>query len=299
MFNLKNIQQSLLLTIFFSLAFISCERNYEIDTSQYQNELVLNSFFTVDSTISIKLSISNSPYSNNSNQSVRLANVTLFASDGSYYTMDYLNNGIFLSNIYPKIGLTYKLVGSLSDYGKIESTSYVPKKLHVKSFEKKNIINQDGEKNLELEIEFEKDSNKYVVIRHIVEKTVVSLNKDTIGYRDTVLIQGLSESFESILPDYSVHKIILAKIGDFSSLKFLSYDGFKKYDNLIKGISKFEIYSCSKDYYEYQKDLQLYNWNNANVNSSIINSNGLYSNISNGLGIFAGFNKIIVTDTFK
>ncbi len=72
-----------------------------------------------------------------------------------------------------------------------------------------------------------------------------------------------------------------------------------KDENLIEGISYFQIFSCSKDFYDYQKSLQLFKWNQEQNSTSIINPASVYTNIENGLGIFAGYDKQIIINKFK
>jgi len=284
-----------------SITFLACEKAYEVDLSNNHDQIVVNSFISNDSLIKLHLSISGSPFSNDiKNYSVDKAIIKLTDSNGELFDVNYIEDGFYIASERATIEKKYYLSVQLDSLETIEASSIIPKNYSINLLEKKEVINSDGVKNLEISMTLENSVNKYLVIRHIVDKKVLSLAKDTVSYSDTIWIYGEDSIFDTQLPDYSVKKMIFSKLeNDLNKIKFYSYDGFIKESNLISGISKFEILSCSEDYYKYQKELQLYNWNSSNISSSIINSVSLYSNIEHGLGIFAGFNKVIVRDTFK
>ena len=280
-----------------SLTLISCEKNYVVETSK--NKLVLNSFVSPDSRWIINLTATKSPYYDNSIYDVTNASINISSGDTGIGFFNNVGNGLYTTDFMPKVKDVLKITVKNGGFEEVYAESSIPDRIFLYGLKKEFVINSDNEKNIKYSF-YGSSSCDYLLIRHIVYKESVSLNNDTIPFTDTVSIVGYGDIFEDILPSYANTKSLFVKKKTFNQLiSFQSYDGFAKSDNLVKGISKIEVITCSKEYYDYQKSLLLYNWNNKEVNTSIINSSGLYSNIENGLGIFAGFNKRILLDTFK
>jgi hypothetical protein len=66
----------------------------------------------------------------------------------------------------------------------------------------------------------------------------------------------------------------------------------------LEGISKFEVIDFSKDYFEYMISNLLYNSSTKESQTTIINPVDYYSNIKNGIGIFAGYRILRINKMF-
>jgi len=300
LFNLKVILQSLLLTIFLSITFLSCERAYDVDDIKKNSLLVLSSFFMPDSNLIVQLSSSRNPYFDEAQDSLINIKLKLINKKDTFSDFVSGSNGSFILNESLEKNVMYSIIVNCDNFKKISASSFIPEKFDSLSFTKQLIVNSENENNIKFVIKSSKVSNSFLILRHIILKTV-KINDELISFKDTAWIQPFSDGFEQILPTYASTKTLFSNIfRENEEISFLSYDGFDiNNSNLIKGISVIELFSCSEDYYNYQKDLTRYNWNNKNINSSIINTSSIFSNVKNGFGIFAGFNKYVLRDTFK
>ncbi len=296
---MKVILQYISLTIFLSIIFLSCEKNYPVRGSE--KKLVLNSVFTADSSWRLKLTNTKDPYSEDSILTISDASISIILDKNNIGFFSHTSNGIYTTDYVPKAKDVLSIEIKKDGYEDITANTYIPRKILLRGLSKEIVVNNENEKNIRYILLGDIAENYYLIVRHIVYKESVSLNNDTIPFLDTVSIQGVSSFFENILPPYANVKCLFGfrKNNSQEKISFQSYDGFVKNENLIKGISRIEVYSCSKEYYEYQKSLVRYKWSNHDINTSIINSSELYTNVNNGLGVFAGFNKVILLDTFK
>ncbi len=298
-FKLKEILQHILLTIFLSFILLSCEKEYRV--GKVKGKLTLNSTFcSLDTQWTLRLGKTANPYEYDMLSPVINASVSISSDNGVTDEFMHLRNGIYVFDYISQTDVVYKIHVICDGFDEIFAKSTIPEKDSIFLSDKELIINNEGEKNLKFTFTDSSSRESYLMIKHIVYKEIVSLNNDTIPFLDTVWIQGIGDVFEQNLPDNAITKsLFVDKKVDVKEISFQSYGGFQKNKELIRGVSKIEIYFCSKDFYEYQKSLELYKWNNHAVNTSIVNSTSLYSNIDQGLGIFAGYNKRVLIDTFK
>ncbi len=278
---------------------LSCEKIYK--PSAAKSKLVINSNFNpLDTPWILQISKTANPYENDEIVPILNAAVSVSSDNGLNDKFKHLSDGTYVFKYIPQAKQDYEIHIKCDGYDEVFAKSAIPDKDSISYYKKELITNQEGEKNIKFTFTDYSLKESFLIIKHIVYKEIVSLNNDTIPFLDTVWIQGVGDIFEQILPDYANTKIIFVdKKAGVKDISFQSYDGFQKDDNLIKGISEIEVCFCSKEYFEYQKSLELYKWNNKAVNTSIVNSTSLYSNIEDGLGIFAGYNKRILIDTFK
>ena len=279
------------------ISLISCEKNYTVEPSK--SKLVLNSFVSPQTKWSIKLSTTKSPYYDNIIQNVQNASISVLSGGSGIGFFKYEGNGIYTTDYIPKANDILEVKVDKEGFKEISASSSIPRSILLYGLSKEFVINSDNEKNVKYTF-YGSSPCDYLIIRHIVYKESVSLNNDTIPFIDTVSIVGVGDIYEDVLPSYANTKILFIKKKSFApAISFQSYDGFIKNDNIVRGISTIEVLTCSKEFYDFQKSSTLFKWNNREVNTTIINSSGLYSNVNNGLGIFAGFNKRILLDTFK
>ena len=301
-FILKKIMQYIALTIFLPIFFSSCEKEYVPDVDLYKDVIVLNSFISPDTNLILHLSNSNSSFSAIDILPILNAQIYLETQDSLITTnFYYLGKGNYISDYVPIINNNYKINVSHENFINVISESYIPKNVIVDSYYSEVKTNSENDNVLESRFSISYDKEVYLIFRHIVDKKYLSIYQDTISYTDTVWIQRVDDLFESLLPNYAINNILFThlKEGGRTNIFLQSRDGFVKDEQLISGTSIFEIFTCSEDYYKYQKSLQIYNWNKEDNNSSIVNPSSIYNNIENGLGVFAGFNKIVLTNKYK
>ncbi len=278
---------------------MSCERDYDIGKNYNNQKIVVDCTFSPDSAPVVKLSKALSPYFSGSYSDIDSAKILISGSPNIIDSFQYMGNGLYKADKK----LTPKSPCSLSvNIGDtiVTSQSYLPGGFIVNSAVHQEVKLSDNKKILKSEFNISTAGEKYLIVTHIVQKKSLTNNNDTIEFENDVWIEGEDDFFDKVLPEESAKKILFKKI-DSDNITFTIYstDGYVKDDNIIEGKSFFNFYSCSEEYYSFVKSKMLYELNNIDNKSSIVNTNGIYSNIHNGFGIFAGYNKIEVVNEFK
>lgn len=281
----------------------SCEREFPVTDYLENDKLVVNCFVTSDSTLELTISSTKSPYFTGSTfVDYDKCKIDLFGPDNR--NIDFVRSGN--SNVFDiKEKLTkdqnLKILVSYPGYESISSGTKLPQAIKMISYQGIIEINEENEQVLSNRFIINPGNNKYMIVRHIVNKKVINLAGDTISFIDTSWINNISQNIMSVLPGNAVNTILFAELNENveNYIEFESYDGFSKDLNLIEGYSSFELTACSEDYYKYMNTLQQYNWNASEENNSIILPVNIFSNIKNGYGIFAGYTKTIHKIKFK
>ena len=284
----------------FFIFLTSCEVDYKPEAPQEQR-LVVESLFSPDTSMQLLVSLTQSPYEELKDP-VLPDNIHITLNEDnkkSYDDFELIDNYFLLKDFFPSKGHYYNITVTSDNYKSVSAKSYIPENINLTSLNTGLGIDANGTRILNVNFEVEQDTVQYLIIRHIVNKKVLSLQNDTIEYRDTAWLESQNKIFEDVLPATATNKLLFAKINTGGTYSFYSYDGYYSDANLIHGQSEFEFISCSKDYYEYMKSLIVLKWNKTLDNNSIVSPISLYSNVKNGFGIFAGYNMQYVKKEFK
>ena len=301
---MKKILHIYTLTFLFCTLLFSCEKEYIIKDYP-KPRLTVNCFFNNDSFLTIRLTTTKNPYLHDNILPVKNAKISIsYFKNGENNVIDNFDNdndGNYSISVKPLINTTYHLVVTDSVYGEVKAKGYIPNNLKIDSLKSRIDVNNENEKVLKTSLFLNIKDSSFVLIRHIVRKKILSLNKDTIEISDTAWLDTNDDKFKNVLPESAINKNLFAKLNNpnDNELTFESYDGFKKDDNLIEGISYFEVIEGSEDYYKYQISKVLYNWNKTENLSSIVDPVSFYSNIEGGFGAFAGYRKKVIQQNFK
>ncbi len=288
---------------YISLAFcfvllMSCEKEYDIGEGYNHQKIVVDCVFNSDSMPLVRLSKAASPYFSSPYSNIDSAKIVILGTSDIIDSFEYIGNGLYRSGHIFKPKNHYNLLVNVNDTV-VTSRSYLPESITINSVVHEVVVD-DNKKLLKSKFSISTAGEKYLILTHVVRKKAFTNNNDTIQFEDDVWVEGEDNFFEQVLPEESPKKILLKKV-DSDTLTFTIYssDGYVKDDNLIEGKSFFNFYSCSEEYYSFVKSKMLYEFNNIGDKTSIISASGVYSNISNGFGIFAGYNKIEVVNEFK
>ncbi|MEZ4908730.1 MAG: DUF4249 family protein [Saprospiraceae bacterium] len=287
-----------------ALIFSSCEREYDISKVEDQHVLVIHAFIDGDSTFLFYNGISYFPFNPfDINDSIDAPSILLTNANGVNIT---LNNSAYENSFYPEIPFvgksSYYLNVKYPDYNTVNANTKTCGSFEIDNFHSYMTTNIDNYDVLNIKLDVSPEVDKYILVRHITEKKLLSLSSDTISVRDTAWIYPKSENAIQLLPSNSINEALIYNIipGEINEIEFESYDGFVKENNILEGYSEFEFILCNNDYYKYMKSLIQYKWNySGNTSSSIITTAGVYSNIVDGLGIFAAYRKKIIKFQYK
>jgi len=273
----------------------SCQKQIEIDLEHTKPTPVISCFFSPDSVFSIKLSFTKK-ITDFENKLIKNAEVNIYSENSDTIKCLYTwQNGIFKSKEKPVANTTYKLVVKIEDYPTISAYDKIPQSTPITDVEYLNQYDPASSEDVQMSSVFFKDD---IEIENFYNCSVFGFWNDTIyyhgGYFDISLIKDPIILAEGDL-QYHPQSFFFSDItinGQSTSLT-IPYGS----DNDI------ELRTTSKNYYLYQKYWVKHLYNQQNDNNA---SNATYefdvlpllfmgepvemfTNIENGLGIFAGY----------
>ena len=298
----------------------SCTKTIDFDDEELANQLVLNSIIYPDQSVTAYLTFSTSILSRPT-----LAGGGLMA-DG---TMEIYENGTLIKQEYsptgrfqfpeikPKAGATYRIVGKSHDK-QLEAETTVPNKVEVISIDTATVRDQFINKRLRVNVKM-KDGAGDNFYRITVSRENLVLILDADGKGNRKYFRSTSEGwissdnpvFNSLYNNFGGEGFDMGPANDYN---IFPDDYFKGKEYTIQffvnnygygdasspggyggnGTSKtiykrtiVHIQHLSKDLFTYLKYLKLYDFSHDNPFAEPV---PVYSNVKNGVGIFAGFN---------
>jgi len=270
----------------------SCETETEIKEMKYQKKIVVNSLFSNEKAIEVDVSQSRSVLDKNSSFDLEGSKVQLLYSGGTIdLFFDTIDKKYYLTNHFlPVPGTEYTIQVQSPGFVTARSTTKLialPQNLVFELIENTS-VDSDGVPQDQLRVsllDHKGEENYYQMQLYYYSSTQLGFMPfvpENADSENTGLFRNSDNSF--LFSDKN-------KDGQTISFKFtIPFDQ-------STGTPRFmiEFFSLSKDYYEYERTQTLYNQGEAGFGSLFFEPVQIYSNISNGLGIFAG--KTIVRDT--
>lgn len=271
---------------------LSCEEDYVLLKDEFKASVVVNAIFKDKSPWIINLTFSKDIFSKaDSFSPIENAEVIIIEkSNGREILLKHVGKGKYVSEIFPpEPDKTYKLKVLVPGYEEVTAVSNAPKRATLKNVISE-LINQDVTK-----INFEIDNNEN---SYYIWNIIASNKKNPIDSS----FSGNANSF--------INGVI--KYNDIAQYIKTALEGEK--NDAISGGGKFSaslvnpdivegpsaepdqdvtkkflrLLTTSKDLYNYYKTVEKFVSAN-NHNSSFTYAPEIYSNIKNGLGIFAGY----------
>ncbi len=306
------------------LFLISCEKEIEKTISQdYEADVVVNSIISTDSTFSVQLNYSKSVYDISDFKPVENASIYIAVKDDiddirtQDFFLDYQGDGLYTRGNNPIGGRTYEMVIEVD--GKIISAeTYVPKVLKAEILtesKSSNLNPKTKQMSVSVEIAIEEEENQsdnYYAwdLIPLVESTPTTVNEKP---NETDKVVDISNDGTGSNPggDGSTISVLTKNEGISGAVPALS-DESGKITASFEGISetteetedseygtdpqstsqslntkryKLKVWSISSDYYYYLLSVQQNGPGNSEATFV-----GPYSNVTNGYGIFAGYN---------
>lgn len=294
------IQVRIITIVFF--AFLGCVK--EVDTNllnDMEQKIVVNSLFQPDSLMKVHVSISSAI--NEELIEVENAELNLFKDNKFFLTLVSEGDGWYNSFHYPEIGVDYSLEVIVEDFEKVEAKSSIPELPEfLESPYCKKIGNSvvDGEAKFvcNTHLDFEEINS----VANYYEIFLGDLNFKIHEQTDPCLLMDSDLDIFEHIPS-----LIFTNTLFQGGQKNLVINGLGSThvidDPLIPNLSQFDpfslrFHSVSEEYYNYRKS--------SNKHFYLKNSDGhfddpvtllfvgnpveMYSNVSGGYGIFAGYN---------
>ena len=285
----------LLYSVFlFSCTF--CTKVIEIDIPSHDPALVVNSLFTDGQRIRVHLSKTASAFEY-STPTVENGLIRLFCNDEEIDTLIF-NNGYYYSNINAEQGEKYSLTISVPEMESVSSEDIIPEKTLIESYVHRDsvMMNDNNYPVMQLELGFtDKPGRDFYELSIAADYYVAGFNyRHNVGFKystDPVLVStGLldyyaesivftDELFDgeqtSIKANYWIQTGEMPLIGEGPEYGYLLFVSLR---------------SISESYYNYIRKQIIYQYNlESNIFTGLPDPVHMYSNITGGYGIFAGY----------
>ncbi len=283
-------------------AFISCEKEVDIPIEYSESKLVVNSVFCTDSLWNVEISASKYIYDTMQIPLLDNAIVTIADSDKNSIELFNQGNGIYTSlTEKPELNKAYTVNVLHSVYDNVSSTSKLPNNININDISWDEQVLFEGQEYRKVKITFQDPpENNYYSIR-VFERNWMIEGWNNEGYLDSILVE---QPYYIISQNASVsnneNKNYVTSIyfsddlfdGNEYTFDFL-LDNYMFENSWGSGSERLPIYisfsTLSKDLYWYQTSLQKYQYSNGDFFSQPVQ---VYTNVENGLGIFAGCSSV-------
>lgn len=295
-----------LLILFFVVSFnLSCIKEVDFDFKQLDKQVVVNCLFCPDSLFEIHLSYTANTLDTCS-EIIENAKIELWSGNNKIDDFIYIDNGDYLSTQIALVKMPYTVKIIVPQYDTIYATDTIPStadytflnnNLYCKEIEGSSFSSFDFNIINGLETDY---YEMYLPYRRSIDSTIraslsLFLSQSNVFASETndkwgdfyykvifsdVLFQNESQNFSI---DYETQKVYVRRKEFYETI-----------DTTL--IVVFQLNKISEAYFNYRESI-----NQASIINSqpdIYNTNQdyyIYSNVVNGLGIFAGFNPIYDT----
>ncbi|MBK8669343.1 MAG: DUF4249 domain-containing protein [Saprospiraceae bacterium] len=276
----------------------SCEEDFLLTRPDFKPSVVVNCIFKDGKPWMVNLSYSRDILTTGSEiNPITNAEVSVIEkSNGREIILKHINGGQYVSEIYPpQPDRTYELVVSVPGYDIVKAFSNAPKKANVV-----NIISDVVDKNItKVNFEIKDNISNYYIWNFISSNTKNPIDSSFNG-NPKDLVSGINK-YNNISGYLNGLSNTNDNDANSSGGVFTSnVSTVNPNDNEIENQGTTEVtkrylrlLTASKDLYNYYKTVEKFA-SADNHNSSFSYTPEIYSNIQNGLGIFAGY-----TEEFK
>lgn len=283
--------------LFFSITFMltACEEDFILQRSAFVPKVVVNSVFAEGKPWKVALSFSRDLLDTQSRiTTIENADVYVIRkANGLEIPLRHEGKGIYTSYTFmPEADRNYELVVNVPGYPEIRAKSTSPSRSEILNVFSE-VVELKGE--IKTVVNFEiRDNNRNFYIWNLVSSTTQS-PLDTIFTGDPSKLVG-SVKKHANLQSVMNNSVILgneaeAKGGYFSTTanNDANQESGSGPDQESEVKKKYlRVLTVSEDLYSYYKSVEKF-IHSEPANSSITPFNRVYSNINNGLGIFAGY----------
>lgn len=285
------------LLLFICTAFLACETIVEFDLPETEPQLVLNSLFNTDSTLTVYLYKSRGVEESSAlPETVAGALVTLSDGNGNILaTLTEQSPGIYTSSFVANAGVHYHIKAEKEGYKTVSAADKIPQnQVVLDSYRviKKYDINEQAFYHISLTIDDPPGNDFYEVMVRTRYSTLV----DYVVYSGEA-VEKLHSDDHVISEHTNGGNYLLFKDVQFNArqkeLVIYSYFSFPDCvtNCSVNAIMELQINKVSPAYYNYKETMALQTSINDNPFAEPVS---VYSNIRNGYGIFAGYSQRIL-----
>ena len=306
----------LLICSFLILNCFACEKEISIDIGNHEPKIVINAVFQGGKNWNVSVHqsknvLSPEPHVNLDEAIVRITE----RKSGRNYLLKSIGEGIYTSKFeLVKSGIDYKIDVSYPGLKSVHAYANAPDPIEAK-ITYSEIFHYNGKTALRVDFEIFDDPNNsnfyiYEILNLFPEaptdpnttpfltspiKSWLSSVDGNTGY----ITDATEKQSKLFVTDNNFRGSILnTSLISFVEIKELGKEPSNEIDESLYipdfSKSKLKVTVASKELFEYYKILELFIQKRA-LNSSITTPIKPYSNIENGLGVFAGYNSIILS----
>ena len=286
-----------IILILSALTLSNCTKEIDFDEQDIAPRIVVNSLFTNDSVWSAHISRSVGVLDNTSYTTIDDASVNIFDENANLVTiLTHQGNGLYTSptGVSPLPNQAYTLEASATGYQGVNATNFIPPAVDIFQLDTVTSTNSNDETILEATITFQDPPNvsNYYMLEVLVKGTWESWEGDSVEFR---------EPLEISCDDINVETVNRFNFGGFENtylylmLKDQNFDG-ENYSLTFSVINYAELkemelfgeirlVNTSEAYFNYLTSFNLYQ---RTINNPFATPVQVFSNVNNGMGIFAG-----------
>jgi len=284
----------LIFCILTTFLFSACETVIKVDLPEYTQKLVINGFFSPDETWQIRIGHSQSILDINELGVIDNAKVKILYGEKEIELRYRYDLRAYINRLeLPQVGNDYTILVTAPGYPDVSSRNFIPRPSQIVSYDTTNYIeNEDGYKQNLIELNFTlKDDPNEENYYHL------AVYENYNGSDDYTNPKWFSTDNASIISE---------NIGDVDDVSFSGESAvfsdylFRGKENNIKLKEIFKnpnaglvisLTSITKEFFQYKKS---FDRSSNDDEGPFSEPEPSFTNIENGLGIFAGFNTTFV-----
>ncbi|MDG1734500.1 MAG: DUF4249 domain-containing protein [Crocinitomicaceae bacterium] len=288
----------LFLSVTSFLLFTNCTKEIEFDAQDIAPRIVVNSLFTNDSLWTANISRSVGVLETTSYTSIEDADVSIFDGNGvQVTTLTNQGDGLYTSptGATPQADELYTIEVNAPGYTSVSATNRIPTAVQINSIDTVSSTNSDGENILETTINFQDPSanENYYMVEVLVKGTWIDeFEGDTIEFREPLQISCNDINVETINRFNSggfenTYLYLMLKDENFDGEDYALTFSVINYAELkdLELFGEIRLVNTSAAYFNYLKSFNMYQSASGNPFATPVQ---VYSNVENGMGIFAG-----------
>lgn len=288
----------LFLSVTSFLLFTNCTKEIEFDAQDIAPRIVVNSLFTNDSLWTANISRSVGVLETTSYTSIDDADVSIFDGNGvQVTTLTNQGDGLYTSptGATPQADELYTIEVNAPGYTSVSATNRIPTAVQINSIDTVSSTNSDGENILETTINFQDPpaNENYYMVEVLVKGTWIDeFEGDTIEFREPLRISCNDINVETINRFNSggfenTYLYLMLKDENFDGEDYALTFSVINYAELkdLELFGEIRLVNTSAAYFNYLKSFNMYQSASGNPFATPVQ---VYSNVENGMGIFAG-----------
>ncbi len=270
------------------LILLGCEQPVDIELPDYAPQLVVYSFFTPDAPWQVQVYNSVSMKTGGKINQISNAKVELFANDTLLAEFIPFRDGFTHPTVRPEKDIRYTLRVSASGFDTVKATDQLPRLVLLQNMDVRIELGEP-EDTVYLDLEFTdppEEKNYYVLSILIFPKN------DSRGYpvyifsRDPMLLREMYRTQFTVENTFQdVEALFSDAIFDGKSYR-LSLYFLINFQQSPQYTLQINFASISEAFFKYKYSLKLQGTTGESIFSDPVQ---IYTNVANGLGVFAGF----------